>query len=243
MINPIGGGPEKGEAEIVRKAGVDATTFRDSKIDAIATMFYGTSAAKQWKNLDQVYKLDNIYSYPFQLPMLISTEIGISDRAWVCTQEYMINFIERGSPGFTVFSYRGIGTREGEIIPSGESYRKFMKMVSDCEDIIWPGLPGCGDNISITATCGEGKISCLHLGNDATLGILHFPDDTSDRVAERRDDIPVEIMVRNPGKYSIEVYKDGEKIKSLTEDITAKGKVVPINLTNKESAFVKVKKI
>ena len=55
MINPIGGTPEKGEKGIIDKTGTDATTFRDSKVDAIATMFYGTSAGKVWKNLDQVY--------------------------------------------------------------------------------------------------------------------------------------------------------------------------------------------
>ena len=241
LLNPIGGTPEKGETSIIKRTGTSATTFRDSKIDAIASMFYGTSAAKQWKNLDQVYKIDNTYSYPFQLPLLISTEIGIGPTAIPRTQEYMINFIERGSPGFTVYSYRGIGTREGEIIDSGEFYKKFMQMVSACEDIIWPGIPGTGDNISITSTYGEGKVSCLHLGDDATLGILHFPDDMDDRVQERRDEVHVEILVKKPGKYSIEVYKDGGLLQSFNEALSAKGKVIPIDITNKESAFIKVK--
>ena len=242
MINPIGGGPEKGEAEIINKTGTDATTFRDSKIDAIASMYYGTSARKQWKNLDQVYKLNNTYSYPTQLPILISTEIGIRYQTWAITQEYMINFLERGSQGFCVFSYGGMGNREGEPNEAGECYRKFMAMVSANEDIIWQGLPGAGDNILITATCGEGKISCLHNGNDATLGILHFPDDMAENIHERRADIPVEVTVKKPGKYMVQIYKDGILAASHVENITpSRGKTFYINITTKEAAFIKVK--
>ena len=242
MINPIGGGPEKGEADIVNKTGTDATTFRDSHIDAIATMFYGTSAAKQWKNLDQVCKADNTYSYPTRLPILISTEIGIRYRSWAITQEYMINFIERGSQGFAVFSYGSVGNREGEPNDAGECYRKFMAMVTACEDIIWPGLPGTGNNISITATYGEGKVSCLHVGDDATLGILHFPDDMAEEARERRADIPVEVMVQKSGRYTVEIYKDGQLIASHHDQLTpSKGKRYNINISNKEAAFVKVK--
>ena len=241
MINPIGGGPEKGEAEIIDKTGTDATTFRDSGIDAIATMFYGTSAAKQWKNLDQVYKTDNTYSYPTQLPVLISTEIGINARSWPVTQEYMVNFIERGSQGFAVFSYGSVGNREGETNEAGDKYRKFMAMVTANEDVIWRGLPGTGDNISITATYGEGKMSCLHDGDDATLGILHFPDDMAESVKERHADIPVEVMVKTPGSYTVEIYKDGILTATHHDSLTAsKAKTYPVNISNKEAAFIKV---
>ena len=241
MINPIGGGPEKGEADIIDKTGTDATTFRDSGIDAIATMFYGTSAAKQWKNLDQVYKTDNTYSYPTQLPVLISTEIGINARSWPVTQEYMVNFIERGSQGFAVFSYGSVGNREGETNEAGDKYRKFMAMVTANEDVIWRGLPGTGDNISITATYGEGKMSCLHDGDDATLGILHFPDDMAESVKERHADIPVEVMVKTPGSYTVEIYKDGILTATHHDSLTAsKAKTYPVNISNKEAAFIKV---
>ena len=244
MINPIGGGPEKGEADIINKSGTDATTFRDSKIDAIASMYYGTSAAKQWKNLDQVYRVNNTYSYPTQLPVLISTEIGIRFKSWAITQEYMTNFIERGSQGFAVFSYGSVGNREGETNDAGECYRKFMSMIEANEDVIWPGLPGNGDNISITATYGEGKVSCLHNGDDTTLGILHFPDDMAEEAKERTAEIPVEIIVRKSGQYAVEIYKDGKLAASHTENMTAsKRKIYGINISNKEAAFIKVKKI
>ena len=243
MINPIGGGPEKGEPEIINKSGTDATTFRDSKIDAIATMFYGTSAANIWKNLDQVYKVNNTYSYATQLPLLISTEIGIRSTTWPITQEYMTNFIERGSQGFAVFSYGSVGNREGEPNEAGEYYRRFMTMITANEDIIWPGLPGTGDNISITCTYSGGKVSCLHNGNDATLGILHYPDDMADHVSEITLDVPIEIMVKDAGKYAIEIYKDGVLIASHNENMmSSKGKIFYINISNKEAAFIKVKK-
>ncbi len=244
MMNPIAGGPEKGETGIIDRSGTDATTFRDSKIDAIATMFYWPSALNIWKNLDQVYRVNDTWSYPTRLPLLMSTEIGIrSLNTWPYTQEYMVGFLERGSQGFAVYSYGHVGNPEGETNEYGEYYRKFMAMVAANEDIIWPGLPGTGDNISITATYGGGKVSCLHNGNEQTLGILHFPDDMPDETKENRIDIPVEVRVNEAGGYRIEIYKDGILTETHKENLpAAKGKVFYINISNKEVAFIKVTK-
>ena len=259
MINPIAGGPEKGETGIIDKSGTDATTFRDSKIDAIATMFYWANGSNVWKNLDQVYRINDHYSYATQLPILLSTEIGIRNlNTWPYTQEYMINFLERGSQGFAVFAYgsmiggrRGFGppspnseqTKEGELNSYGIHYRNFMDMVIANEDIIWGGLPGIGYNISITSTYGGGKISSLHNGNNATLGILHFPDDLPDEIEEMTQNIPVEIIAKEAGKYSIEVYMDGKLLSSYDENLAAsKGKVIYVSISNKNTAFIKVKK-
>jgi len=245
MLNPIGGGPEKGETGIINRSGTNATTFRDSKIDVIATMFYGVSATKIWNNLDQVYKANNTFSYPTRLPILMSTEIGIGRlNTLPYTQEFMINFLERGSQGFSVYTYGNMANSRGVINVNGEFYRKFMAMVKANEDIIWPGLPGTGDNISITATSGGAKISCLHYGNNATLGILHFPDAVDDKTTESKADVPVEIMVNKPGKYTIEIYQDGVLAALHKEDMTGfKGKSILINLSNKAAAFIKVKTI
>ena len=244
MLNPIAGGPEKGETGIIRQSGTDATTFRDSKIDAIATMFYWANGSNVWKNLDQVYRINDHYSYPTQLPLLMSTEIGIKSlNTWPYTQEYMINFLERGSQGFAVYSYGHMATREGETNEYADYYKDFMAMVKANEDIIWGGLPGIGYNISITSTYGGGKISSLHNGNYATLGILHFPDDTPDEVKEIIQDIPVEIIAKEAGKYSIEVYKNGKLLSSYDENLSAsKGKVIYVSISNKDAAFIKVKK-
>ena len=244
MINPIAGGPEKGETGIIDRSGTDATTFRDSGIDAIATMFYWDNGHKVWNNLDQVYKADNTYSYPTRLPLLMSTEIGIRNlHPWPYTQEYMTNFIERGSQGFAVYAYSHMTSLDGEINEYGDYYRNYMAMVTANEDIIWPGLPGIGDNISITSTYGGGKVSCLHNGDDATLGILHFPDDLSEEIPEKQAEIPVEIRVNEPGRYSIEVYQDGNLTKSQTSNLaSSKGRIIYLSLSNKDTAFIKVKK-
>ena len=245
MINPIAGGPEKGETGIIDRSGTDATTFRDSGIDAIATMFYWDNGHKVWNNLDQVYKADNTYSYPTRLPLLMSTEIGIRNlHPWPYTQEYMTNFIERGSQGFAIYAYSHMATLDGEINEYGEYYRNYMAMVAANEDIIWPGLPGIGDNISISSTYGGGKVSCLHNGDDATLGILHFPDDLSGEIPEKQAEIPVEIRINEPGSYSIEVYQDGNLTVSQTSDLASpKGRIIYLSLSNKDTAFIKVKKI
>lgn len=243
MLNPIGGGPEKGDTGIIDRSGTDVTTFRDSKIDVIATMFYEPSATRIWNNLDHVYKVNNTYSYPTQLPILMTTEIGIGAlNTLPYTQEYMINFLERGSQGFSVYSYGDMSTREGVINGYGEFYQKFMAMVKVNEDIIWPGLPGPGDNISITSTYGGAKVSCLHNGNNATLGILHFPADLDDKIKDEKADIPVQILVKKTGKYLIETYKDGKLIATQVENLNAlKGRVITINISNKAAAFVKVR--
>ena len=243
MFNPIGGGPEQGDTAIIARSGTDATTFRDSKIDVIATMFYHPSASRIWNNLDQVYQANNTYSYPTQLPVLMSTEIGIGRlNTLPYTQEYMINFLERGSQGFAVYAYGHMANLNGVINANGDFYQKFMSMVKANEDIIWPGLPGTGDNISITATSGGAKISCLHYGNNATLGILHFPYALEDKTLESKADVPVEIMVKDTGKYAIEIYQDGILAASRIDKMTdSKGNLININISNKASAFIKVK--
>lgn len=243
MFNPIAGGPEKGETGIIARSGTDATTFRDSKIDVIATMFYWPSATKIWNNLDQVYMANNTYSYPTQLPILMSTEIGIGKlNTLPYTQEFMINFLERGSQGFAVYTYGNMANSKGVINEYGDFFQKFMSMVQANEDIIWPGLPGTGDNISITATSGGAKISCLHKDNYATLGILHFPDAMDDQILESKTDVPIEIMVKTTGKYVIEMYKDGILTASYKDRMMAsKGRIFNMNLSNKAAAFIKVK--
>lgn len=242
MINPIAGGPEKGETGIIDRSGTDATTFRDSGIDAIATMFYWDNGHKIWNNLDQVYKAGNTYSYPTRLPLLMSTEIGIRNlHPWPYTQEYMTNFIERGSQGFAIYAYGHMASLDGRLNEHGEYFRNYMAMVAANEDIIWPGLPGIGDNISITSTYGGGKVSCLHNGNDATLGILHFPDDLRSEIPEKQAEIPVEIRVNESGRYSVEVYQNGNMTASQTMDLaSSKGRIIYISLSNKNTAFIKV---
>lgn len=243
LFNPIGGGPEKGDTGIIARSGTDATTFRDSKIDVIATMFYYPSASKIWNNLDQVYKSNDTYSYPTRLPVLMSTEIGIGRlNTLPYTQEFMINFLERGSQGFAVYDYGNMANSKGIINANGEFYQKFMAMVKANEDIIWPGLPGTGDNISITATSGGAKISCVHIGNNATLGILHFPDAVDDKIVESKAIVPVGIMVRKTGTYLIEIYKDGILAASQKDKMTGStNSLITINLSNKAAAFIKVK--
>jgi Beta-galactosidase len=242
MFNPIAGGPEKGDSGIIARSGTDVTTFRDSKIDVIATMFYGTDATKIWKNLDGIYKVDNTYSYPTQLPVLMSTEIGIGRlNTLPYTQEFMINFLERGSQGFAVFDYGYMADLEGVITANGEFYQKFMSMVKANEDIIWPGLPGPGDNISMVGGADRAKISCLHKGSEATLGILHFPGALDDKTLEMQVEVPVKISVQKTGVYLTEIYKDGALTASQKDKLTAlKGGSITIKLSNKASAFIKV---
>lgn len=245
MFNPIGGGPEKGDSGIIARSGTNVTTFRDSKIDVIATMFYGTDATRIWKNLDAIYKVDNTYSYPTQLPVLMSTEIGIGRlNTLPYTQEFMINFLERGSQGFAVFEYGHMASLEGMINANGDVFQKFMAMVKANEDIIWPGLPGSGDNISLSAKTGGAKISCLHKGNEGTLGILHFPEAIDEKILETQVEVPIEITVQKTGVYVTEIYKDGILTASRKDNMTAtKGSLVTVHLSNKATAFIKVTKL
>ena len=50
-------------------------------------------------------------------------------------------------------------------------------------------------------------------------------------------------MVKQSGKYTIEIYKDGILAASHHDDLTAsKGRIYTINISNKEVAFIKVKR-
>lgn len=96
--------------------------------------------------------------------------------------------------------------------------------------------------ISMTATSGGAKVSYLHKGNNATLGILHFPDALEDKILESKSDVPVEIIVKKTGKYVIDIYKNGMLKTSQKEGLTASiGNSIIINLSNKAAAFIKVK--
>jgi hypothetical protein len=240
MFNPIAGGPEKGDSGIIARSGTDVTTFRDSRIDVIATMFYGTDATKIWNNLDRIYKVNNSYSYPTQLPVLMSTEIGIGRlNTLPFTQEFMINFLERGSQGFAVFDYGYMANLQGVMTANGEFYQKFMSMVKANQDIIWPGLPGPGDNVSIVGEADGAKMSCLHKGKDASLGILHFPGAIGDKTLESQVEVPVTITVQKAGVYRTEIYKDGVLAASQKNNMTAsKGSSITIHLSNKGACFV-----
>ena len=121
-----------------------------------------------------------------------------------------------------------------------------MSMVKANEDIIWPGLPGAGNNISISTKIGGAEIGCLHKDDNATLGILHFPDALDDNTLESQVDVPIDITVKKAGKYAIEVYKDGLLTASQKEDLTAaknRSFNMRITLSNKAASFVKVTKL
>ncbi len=242
MFNPEGGVPEQGDINLIARTGTDVTTFRDSKIDVIATMFYKANASRIWNNLDRIYTVNNTYSYPTKLPILMSTEIGIGrfNLQSLC-QEYMINFLERGSQGFAVYDYGELADGSGVINTTGVFYQKFMSMVKANEDIIWPGLPGAGDNISISTTTNGAKVSCLHKDNNATLGILHFPNATDQSTLESQADVPIGITVKKTGVYVTEIYKDGTLTSSRKDKMTAsKCSYVNITLSNKAASFIKV---
>lgn len=247
MFNAIGGAPEKGDVRMISRSGTDVTTYRDSKIDVIASMFYSPPAKNIWHNLDRIFKSGDTYSYPTQLPILMSTEIGLGfQNTLPHSQEYMINFLERGSQGFAVYAYGHLLNEDGTFNMYGDLYRKFMSMVKANEDIIWPGLPGAGNNISISTKIGGAEIGCLHKDDNATLGILHFPDALDDNTLESQVDVPIDITVKKAGKYAIEVYKDGLLTASQKEDLTAaknRSFNMRITLSNKAASFVKVTKL
>lgn len=153
----------------------------------------------------------------------------------------MINFLERCSQGFAVYDYGNMANLNGVINTNGDFYRKFMSMVKANEDIIWPGLPGAGDNISISATTNGAKVSCLHKNNNATLGILYFPDATDDKILENQADVPIKITVKKTGVYVTEIYKDGNLTSSKKDKMTAsKGGSINITMSNKAASFIKV---
>jgi hypothetical protein len=70
-FNLAGGEPEAGREWMIDREGVDSTTYGEANLDVIGTMFYHKHGEEIWPNLDQHY------DYLYDLPTLVSSEIGI----------------------------------------------------------------------------------------------------------------------------------------------------------------------
>jgi hypothetical protein len=256
-FNLMTGGPEAGYEWWIHQSGTDSLTYEKGNLDAIGVMFHRPFNEQIWANLDVLYR------YPYELPILIPSEIGI-DRTIEYFQQSVIGTMERGAQGFAVWQYfpNMIGAN-GALNAQGAAFKRIADMVQANLDVVHPGLPGPGD-VAMETSLGF-KVSRLHAAA-GTVGILYFPriydvklgDQDWDQVkalgiwqAAHPEsmfagtfDVPVKITAVKAGKYSIQVYRNGEPQPPNTETLPAnQATTVTIRgLSKSDVTFVRVKR-
>jgi hypothetical protein len=255
-FNLMTGGEEAGYEWWIHQTGTDSATYRDGNIDVIGVMFHRPFNEQIWANLDRHY------NYVYDRPILIPSEIGI-DRTVEYFQQSAIETIGRGAQGYAVWAYTpNMVSREGTLSTEGTAFRRLAAMVQANLDIVHPGLPGPGD-VSIEASEGF-QVSQLHSAA-GTIGILYFPRIYDIQLGPQdwdqvkalgiwqaahpaqmfagKFDVSVKVTAAKAGKYSIQVYRDGEPLAPTTESLQENGTralTIP-GLTKSDVVFLKVR--
>ena len=203
---------ETGDVQRVKETGTSASTYADGNLDVIGTMFYKGLGYQAFLGLDQRYS----NSYPYRLPILIPSEIGIGIfNPPVFFRHFIIHSLERGAQGLGVYCY-------GEVrkeLPEKNTERNDLTCMFDCikknEDILYGGLPGPGV-VSCTSDEKSVQISHLNLDGKETLALVYFPEAKEflpdDSQAEQQTfDINLTCTVRMPGTYHVTISGSGNK--------------------------------
>ena len=211
-FNFLGANAEAGNAYWIDLEGVDVTTYGEGNIDVVSSMFYGpNNGPKVWANLDQHY------NFAYELPIFISSEIGLGSRfgAEALFQQYVINSLERGAQGYASYDYGSLMGDGGQPNQYGVFFRNLAMMVKACEDVLHGGVPGPG-RVSIASATSGAKVSML-TAPAGTAGILHFPEAAFRPVSEKSAppaDAAVEIRALVAGDYTVQVYRAGKLAES-----------------------------
>ena len=98
-----------------------------------------------------------------------------------------------------------------------------LKNISLNEDIIWEGLPGPG---AVSCQVDEPGVQVSHLNKNGqeTLALIYFPEakemTDSSRVSNLRT-LKLNCMTQKEGQYKVDIYKNGECIKSNSFSLEA----------------------
>ena len=219
-FNLDGGSPEAGDIDQINKIGADCSMYREGNIDAIGTMFYMNRGINIWKNLDMEYP-----SYTYDLPVLIPSEIGLgwSQTPITWGQINIINTIERGGLGFSVYCYGELVDNHGNISMTGKYYQNLVTMIEANKDIICSAVPGIG-KLELASAIPGLKISQLKGEGGKTLGILYFPELSMQDNADNRNekvDILVDVKALVSGNYKVDIYYEGSHRRSLRYEMKA----------------------
>ena len=211
-FNFLGGNAEAGDPYWIDLEGVDVTTYGEGNLDVASPMFYGAVRGPNiFKNLDEHYDV------AFKLPILISSEIGLGRGSpFSQFQQYVINCLERGAQGYTAYDYGSQMDADGQPSATGQAFQSLTAMVEANEDLIYGGVPGPGEVSVGTSTAGA-KVSQLHLGQAATLGMLHFPEAAFQNGASApAADVALELKATRAGSFAVQIYRAGKLASTST---------------------------
>lgn len=204
---------EAGDPERVAMTGTSASTYADGNLDAIGTMFYKGWGYKAIQGLDRRYN----NSFNYQLPILIPSEIGIGHfNSPVYFRHFIMHTLERAAQGFGVYCYGEVRKELPELEEVRNDLVRMLKNISLNEDIIWEGLPGAG---AVCCQSDESGVQVSHLNKNGqeTLALIYFPEAKemmdNGRISNLGD-LKLNCIAQKEGRYKVNIYKNGECIKS-----------------------------
>jgi hypothetical protein len=105
---------------------------------------------------------------------------------------------------------------DGQPSATGQAFQSLTAMVEANEDLIYGGVPGPGEVSVGTSTAGA-KVSQLHLGQAATLGMLHFPEAAIQNGASApAADVALELKATRAGSFAVQIYRAGKLASTST---------------------------
>lgn len=235
---------EAGDLERIKETGTSAATYADGNLDAIGTMFYKGWGYQAFLGLDQRYS----NSYPYKLPILIPSEIGIGQfNPSVFFRHFVVHSLERAAQGLGIYCY-------GEVrkeLPDKMAERNDLIWMFNCiqgnEDIIYGGLPGPGFVSCRTDTEGV-QVSHLNLNGEETLLMIYMPDAKNVSAENTHSidvtfDIDLKFSSKESGKYRLDIYQPGVPVVKKQAYSISSDQVLKIQKVKKEDViFVSIRK-
>jgi hypothetical protein len=237
----VGGSTDWGGTQSqICKEGTDPLTYGQGNIDSWGTMIYGTGGSGAFASMDKYY------NWATKLPLLLPSELGWGGTKDINTQTYIINTLERGGVGYDIYSNSGLRTTA-----NADFLKKLTAMVNACQDILWGGLPvtpynsfspvATSENLMVTTTTTNVKISCLSKDANGIVGIAYFPQTYTTTPAEATTNVAVQMTAKRADVYTVSTYLDGA-LTSTKKDTLAANQTVnwTLSMSNYQAAFIRV---
>lgn len=192
---------EAGDEKRVAMTGTSASTYGDGNLDVIGTMFYRGWGYRAFLGLDKRYN----NSYPYRLPILIPSEIGIGQfNPPVYFRHFVLHSLERAAQGFGVYCYGEVGKNLPDKQQERADLMQMFRNIKVNEDIIYAGLPGPGYAVC-SSQSPEIQLSHLNVDGKETLAMLYFPKAKSMEHAGKAD-VEITVTARQKGAYKISIH-------------------------------------
>lgn len=238
-LNLDAGRAEAGDEKREDMTGTSAAIYGDGNLDAIGTMLYKNWGYKALLGLDKEY---NEGSYNYSLPILIPSEIGIgnfnSPRDY---RNFVMHSLERGAQGFGVYAYGEVRKELPDSLNARKDMVNLFENIRATEDLVYAGLPGPG-YVQCSTENSSAKVSHLNV-DGKTLAMIYFPHPEGNVEEPSQFDLALDFKAIKPGNYTVEVYKEGQKLSDDKLDFKANeiGSIKIPKVTTSDVFFISIK--